>query len=287
MTISMYITILSTLILACFIVHLLSLCFFRIFIQCGCIVHLFQSRPFTNDRCHVSPADSPAPWDARTTTSPSLSEVAPPLDSTPNPSASFHVNPPTDPPHTSSLEAAGPDCFQGPRGPESRTLEQASAGKRSALGGGVGGGDGTKHREGSRTHRRSSGGKGQHPDELAGEPYGPKPHKSSRAKSKERRRERSNTPSQKRDSPKTDININGGNGCLDGTRNQHGSPVQLKALPKEPEMGQVDSRPNHNSKNSNSAASIRKVAVSPGPWKIPGSDKLPSTLRSATSTISR
>ncbi|XP_056603595.1 membrane-associated guanylate kinase, WW and PDZ domain-containing protein 2a isoform X8 [Triplophysa dalaica] len=230
--------------------------------------------------------DNPTAWDARTTTSPNLSEVAPPLDSISNPSASFHVIPQTDPPHTSSLEAASPDCFQGPRGPESRALEQVRKG--SALGSGVGGGDGTKQREGSRTNRRSSGGKGQHPDELAGEPYGPKPHKSSRAKSKDRRRERSNTPSRKRDSPKTDNNINGGNGCLDGNQNQQGSPVQLKALPKEPEKsGQVESRPNHNSKNSNSSASVRKVAVSPGLWKIPGSDKLPSTLRSATSTISR
>ncbi|XP_055045579.2 membrane-associated guanylate kinase, WW and PDZ domain-containing protein 2a isoform X9 [Misgurnus anguillicaudatus] len=236
--------------------------------------------------------DTPTPWDARTTTSPSLSEVAPPLESLSNPSASFHVNLPTDPPHTLSLETAAPDCFQGPRGSESRALEQSSVGKRSALAGGVGGGDGTKHREGSRTNRRSSRGKvqQQHPEELPGEPYEPKPHKSSRAKSKERRRERSNTPSRKRDSPKTcltDSKVNGGNGCLDGSSNQQGSPVPLKALPKEPEKGQAESRPSHNSKNSSSSASGRKATVSPGPWKIPGSDKLPSTLRSATSTISR
>ncbi|XP_058629732.1 membrane-associated guanylate kinase, WW and PDZ domain-containing protein 2a isoform X4 [Onychostoma macrolepis] len=233
-------------------------------------------------------ADSPAPWDAHTTASPSLSEVAPPLDSLSNPSASSHVNPPTDPPHTLSLEALGPDCSQGPRGPESRALEQATVGKRSALAGGVGGG--TKQREGSRTNRRSSGGKSQQQylDELAGEP---KSHKGSRAKSKERRRERSNTPSRKRDSPKTsptDTNMNGGNGCLDGSNNQQGSLVPFKALPKEPEKGQMnqESRPIHNSKTS-SSASGRKATVSPGPWKIPGSDKLPNTLRSATSTISR
>uniref|UniRef100_A0A8C2INA3 Membrane-associated guanylate kinase, WW and PDZ domain-containing protein 1 n=1 Tax=Cyprinus carpio TaxID=7962 RepID=A0A8C2INA3_CYPCA len=188
--------------------------------------------------------DSHAPWDAHTTAAPSLSEVAPPLDSLPNPSASSHMNPPTNPPHTS--------------GPESRALEQPSVGKRSALAGGVGGG--TKQREGSRTNRRSSGGKSQQQyfDELAGEP---KSLKSSRAKSKERRRER--------------------NGC----NNQHGALVPFKALTKEPEKGQM-SRPSHNSKTSNSASS-RKTTVSPGPWKIPGSDKLPSTLRSATSTISR
>ncbi|KAG1953175.1 membrane-associated guanylate kinase, WW and PDZ domain-containing protein [Pimephales promelas] len=232
--------------------------------------------------------DSPAPWDAHTTASPSLSEVAPPLDSLSNPSASSHVNPPTDPPHTLSLEAAGPDCSQGPRGPESRALEQANVGKRSSIAGGVGGG--TKQRESSRTNRRSSGGKvqQQYLDELAGEP---KSHKSSRAKSKERRRERSNTPSRKHDSPKTsptDTNMNGGNGCLDGSNNQQGALVPFKALPKEPEKRQIsqESRPSHNYKTS-SSASGRKATVSPGPWKIPGTDKLPSTLRSATSTISR
>lgn len=31
----------------------------------------------------------------------------------------------------------------------------------------------------------------------------------------------------------------------------------------------------------------RKATVSPGPWKIPGSDKLPSTLKSGTSAMSR
>ncbi|XP_052432993.1 membrane-associated guanylate kinase, WW and PDZ domain-containing protein 2 isoform X4 [Carassius gibelio] len=227
-------------------------------------------------------ADSPAPWDAHTTASPSLSEVAPPLDSLPNPSASSHMNPPTNPPHTSSLEAVGPDCCQDPRGPESRA--QASVGKRSAVAGGVGGG--TKQREGSRTNHRSSGGKSQQQylDEIAGEP---KSHKSSRAKSKERRREQSNTP-RKRDSPKTSPNVtnmNGGNGCLDGCNNQHGALVPFKALPKEPEKGQM-SHPSHNSKTS-SIASGRKATVSPGPWKIPGSDKLPSALRSANSTISR
>ncbi|XP_026065651.1 membrane-associated guanylate kinase, WW and PDZ domain-containing protein 2-like isoform X3 [Carassius auratus] len=227
-------------------------------------------------------ADSPAPWDAHTTASPSLSEVAPPLDSLPNPSASSHMNPPTNPPHTSSLEAVGPDCCQDPRGPESRA--QASVGKRSAVAGGVGGG--TKQREGSRTNHRSSGGKSQQQylDEIAGEP---KSHKSSRAKSKERRREQSNTP-RKRDSPKTSPNVtnmNGGNGCLDGCNNQHGALVPIIALPKEPEKVQM-SHPSHNSKTS-SIASGRKATVSPGPWKIPGSDKLPSTLRSANSTISR
>ncbi|XP_051974424.1 membrane-associated guanylate kinase, WW and PDZ domain-containing protein 2-like [Xyrauchen texanus] len=231
--------------------------------------------------------DSPTPWDARTTASPSLSEVAPPLDSLSNPSAS-HVNPPPDPPHTSSLEAKVPNSSQGPRGSESRALEQASMGKKS----GLAGRGGTKHREGGRTNRCSSEGKGrQHHDrdELLEESYESKPLKSSRAKSKERRRERSNTPSRKRESPKSlqpDTNINGGNGNPEGSGNQQGAAVQLKALPKEPVKGHVESRPDRNSKNSSNPPS-RKATVSPGPWKIPGSEKLPSTLRSANSTISR
>lgn len=31
----------------------------------------------------------------------------------------------------------------------------------------------------------------------------------------------------------------------------------------------------------------RSAAASPGPWNVPGSDKLPGTLRSWTSTVSR
>ncbi|XP_051977154.1 membrane-associated guanylate kinase, WW and PDZ domain-containing protein 2-like [Xyrauchen texanus] len=236
--------------------------------------------------------DSPTSRDSHTTTSPSLSEVAPPLDSLSNPSAS-HVNTHPDPPHTSPLEAAVPDGSHGPRGTESRALEQASNGKKSTLAGGVGGGGGTKYREAGRTNRRSSGGKGhqqQHADELGGEPYESKPLKSSQVKFKERRRERSNTPSRKRESPKSpppDTNINGGNGYPEGNGNQQVAPAQLKALPKEPGKGHVESRSDRNSKNNSRNPPGRKATVSPGPWKIPGSDKLPSTLRSATSTIGR
>uniref|UniRef100_A0A8C5NNQ3 Membrane-associated guanylate kinase, WW and PDZ domain-containing protein 2 n=1 Tax=Junco hyemalis TaxID=40217 RepID=A0A8C5NNQ3_JUNHY len=39
--------------------------------------------------------------------------------------------------------------------------------------------------------------------------------------------------------------------------------------------------------NRCSSPGIRKATVSPGPWKIPGSDKLPSVLKSGTSAMSR
>lgn len=53
---------------------------------------------------------------------------------------------------------------------------------------------------------------------------------------------------------------------------------------KESDRGLGERRPALPTKSS---ASGRKTTVSPGPWKIPGSDKLPSTLRSGTSTLSR
>lgn len=40
-----------------------------------------------------------------------------------------------------------------------------------------------------------------------------------------------------------------------------------------------------NTRSTNTA--VRKATVSPGPWKIPGSDKLPSVLKSGTSAMSR
>nr|XP_020840152.1 membrane-associated guanylate kinase, WW and PDZ domain-containing protein 2 isoform X5 [Phascolarctos cinereus] len=43
----------------------------------------------------------------------------------------------------------------------------------------------------------------------------------------------------------------------------------------------------HPSSARNATATTRKATVSPGPWKIPGSDKLPSVLKSDTSAMSR
>uniref|UniRef100_A0A8C7DCI2 Membrane-associated guanylate kinase, WW and PDZ domain-containing protein 1 n=1 Tax=Oncorhynchus kisutch TaxID=8019 RepID=A0A8C7DCI2_ONCKI len=68
-----------------------------------------------------------------------------------------------------------------------------------------------------------------------------------------------------------------------------GEPAQEKPRPREAERGPGETRPcrPNKSTSSGSTAAGRKATVSPGPWKIPGSDKLPSTLRSGTSTVSR
>ncbi|XP_030623627.1 membrane-associated guanylate kinase, WW and PDZ domain-containing protein 2a [Chanos chanos] len=244
-------------------------------------------------------ADSPAPWDTRPTASPSLSEVALPLDSLTSPSPSSHLSPPSDLPHPLPLEAAVPENMQNPQGLEPRSPEQVSTGKRKAQSSGASGSSRAKQREGGRSTRQGSGVKGQKSDEGDGEPVELKPSKSGRGRSKERRGEKSSMPSRKREpthSPETsktphpDASMNRGNGNLDGATILPGVPAQLKAQPREPEKGPGESRPSRTSKNttsSRSSASGRKSTVSPGPWKIPGSDKLPSTLRSGSSTVSR
>ncbi|XP_062373462.1 membrane-associated guanylate kinase, WW and PDZ domain-containing protein 2a [Sardina pilchardus] len=67
--------------------------------------------------------------------------------------------------------------------------------------------------------------------------------------------------------------------------------LEHKAQLRELERGGKESRGggsvggHHPTKSSGTSG--RKATVSPGPWKIPGSDKLPSTLRSGSSTVSR
>lgn len=43
----------------------------------------------------------------------------------------------------------------------------------------------------------------------------------------------------------------------------------------------------HSISTRSTNTTVRKATVSPGPWKIPGSDKLPSVLKSGTSAMSR
>lgn len=59
---------------------------------------------------------------------------------------------------------------------------------------------------------------------------------------------------------------------------------EVDPRPWEQDPGSGDSRLAPPSKSGTAG---RKTTVSPGPWKIPGSDKLPSALRAGTSTLSR
>ncbi|XP_076849055.1 membrane-associated guanylate kinase, WW and PDZ domain-containing protein 2a isoform X3 [Brachyhypopomus gauderio] len=222
-------------------------------------------------------ADSSAPWDAHPTASPSLSEVAPPFDSFTSPSPPSHMNPPTDP-HTSHPDTAD-SCPLASRGPE-----QGGVGRRSVEAG-------TSGVPTRKSGKAGTGGK--HSDHIPGGAQGPRPPKSGRARSKERRAERGQTPSRKRDpfespkAPRAEVDVNGGSGANPGGG---GGSAAVRGPPRELERPSEESRPNRASKSltSNSTSLVgRKATVSPGPWKIPGSDKLPNTLRSTTSTISR
>ncbi|KAJ6666345.1 hypothetical protein lerEdw1_000618 [Lerista edwardsae] len=68
----------------------------------------------------------------------------------------------------------------------------------------------------------------------------------------------------------------------------HGS--DLDHDPKEParKPSELPRKGHLHSINTHSTnATARKATVSPGPWKIPGSDKLPGVLKSGTSAMSR
>ncbi|XP_071057934.1 membrane-associated guanylate kinase, WW and PDZ domain-containing protein 2a isoform X2 [Pseudochaenichthys georgianus] len=206
--------------------------------------------------------DNAAPWDARPSASPSLSEVAPPIDSLSMPSPSSHLAP--DPPHLSPLDVPRDPVgkTERPKSPQKAELpnqDLTSQGRR---------GSSRAKKEGGRsTHKGPRG-----PQTTEGEGSGePKPSRSTRGRSKERNLQRESTESPQL--PHT-------NGTSRGDVERYGGVQQ-----GESERSLGESRPSLPQKSSSAAG--RKATVSPGPWKIPGSDKLPSTLRTGTSTLSR
>ncbi|XP_074482544.1 membrane-associated guanylate kinase, WW and PDZ domain-containing protein 2a isoform X2 [Sebastes fasciatus] len=223
--------------------------------------------------------DNAAPWDARPSASPSLSEVAPPIDSLSMSSPSSHLAP--DPPHLPPLDvprdpAARDGRTERSKSPQKAELLNPDQGRRAASTGG----SGRAKKEGGRSthkgHRVQPAAEGDIGKEE------PKPSRSTRGRSKERdtgdNRESTESPSSSK-LPHTN-----GNSMEDVERYGGGQQVESEpSRPREPDRGLGESRTN---KSSGSAAG-RKATVSPGPWKIPGSDKLPSTLRTGTSTLSR
>uniref|UniRef100_A0A671VXY8 Membrane-associated guanylate kinase, WW and PDZ domain-containing protein 1 n=1 Tax=Sparus aurata TaxID=8175 RepID=A0A671VXY8_SPAAU len=169
--------------------------------------------------------DNAAPWDARPSASPSLSEVAPPIDSLSMSSPSSHLVPAPDPPLLPPLDiprdaVAGDSRKERSKSPQKAELlspDPNSHGRRAATTGGS-------------SRAKKEGGRSTHKGE--------------------------------------DVERYGG-----------GQQQQQQA-----ESGLGESRPSLPNKSSGGGAAGRKATVSPGPWKIPGSDRLPSTLRTGTST---
>ncbi|XP_047192329.1 membrane-associated guanylate kinase, WW and PDZ domain-containing protein 2a isoform X4 [Scophthalmus maximus] len=241
--------------------------------------------------------DNAAPWDARPSASPSLSEVAPPIDSLSMSSPSSHLAPAPDPPHLPPLEVprdAGPrdGRTERPKSPQKAELlnpDPFGQGRRAA----TTGGSGRAQKEGGRSthkgHRVQPATEGEGGKE--GQSGEPKASRSARGRSKERstgdNRESTNSPCCAK-LPQTNGNSREDVERYGGGRQQQVEPEQRKPRPRELDRGLGENRPSlPNKSTSSGGVAGRKATVSPGPWKIPGSDKLPSTLRTGTSTLSR
>ncbi|XP_029969060.1 LOW QUALITY PROTEIN: membrane-associated guanylate kinase, WW and PDZ domain-containing protein 2a [Salarias fasciatus] len=190
--------------------------------------------------------DNAPPWDARPSASPSLSEVAPPIDSLSMPSPPSHLvpAPAPDPPHPPPPDVPRDPAARDGRTERSKSPQKAEPPSPAAAGAKKEGGRST--RKGRRAQRGQPG-----PDGEAGAE--PRPPRSGRGRSEEKGAGDHGLPHPPH------ANGNGRDG---------GKPVE------PPDRGR-------------SAGAGRKATVSPGPWKIPGSDRLPGALRAGTSTLSR
>ncbi|XP_035003625.2 membrane-associated guanylate kinase, WW and PDZ domain-containing protein 2a isoform X5 [Hippoglossus stenolepis] len=241
--------------------------------------------------------DNAAPWDARPSASPSLSEVAPPIDSLSMSSPSSHLAPAPDPSHLLPLDIPRDAGARDGRTERSKSPQKAELLNPDPIGQGrraaSTGGSGRAKKEGGRSshkgHRvqpttEGEGGKEGQSGEL-------KASRSTRGRSKERHtgetRESTHSPSCSK-LPHTN-----GNSREDVERygvgwQQQVESEQCKPRPRDRSLGESrPSLPNKSTSSGGGGVAGRKVTVSPGPWKIPGSDKLPSTLRTGTSTLSR
>lgn len=225
--------------------------------------------------------DNAAPWDACPTASPSLSEVAPPIDSLAMPSPSSHLA--ADPPHLPPLDVPprGDGRKERPRSPQkSPELPHPDQGRRAPSCGG----SGRAKRDGGRSTRRSHRTQPGTAESEGVTEAEPRPLRSSRSPEREAAHSPGSAPLL--------LNANGSGRedlehCGGMQQQQHGEAEQMHTRTREAVLG--ESRPNLPIKTGGAAAvaSGRKSTVSPGPWKIPGSDKLPSGLRTGTSTLSR
>lgn len=242
--------------------------------------------------------DNAAPWDARPSASPSLSEVALPIDSLSMSSPSSHLAPAPDPPHLLPLDVPRDTVARDNRTERSKSPQKAellnpdpvSQGRRAA----TTGGSGRAKKEGGRSthkgHRMQPTTEGEGGKE--GQSGEPKLSRSTRGRSKERNtgdtRESTHSPSSSKlphtnGNSRDDVERYSG-----GLQHQQVEPEQSKPRVRELDRGLGESRLSLPNKiTSSGSAAGRKATVSPGPWKIPGSDKLPSTLRTGTSTLSR
>ncbi|XP_017667073.1 PREDICTED: membrane-associated guanylate kinase, WW and PDZ domain-containing protein 2-like [Lepidothrix coronata] len=267
--------------------------------------------------------DEPNSWSAPSATSPGLPEVALSLEDIISPLSSSHIAPPSDPSHQISLEPTWdikrehdvrkPKELSVNGHKKKRLGEQR---ERSASPKKV---DRSKHEEASwkgyseSKNKTTDGGRptseskavghsimieagarehvcaGTSSDEQFGRVRKPESKRGGSLSKKEDHR--STNISEKKSAAASDhVKIDTGatktyssNRCSSPGSDMDHSQREPDGKPSEfPRKGHL-----HSISTRSTNTTVRKATVSPGPWKIPGSDKLPSVLKSGTSAMSR
>ncbi|NXO19750.1 MAGI2 protein, partial [Cisticola juncidis] len=266
--------------------------------------------------------DEPNSWSAPSATSPGLPEVALSLDDIISPLSSSHIAPPSDPSHQISPEPTWdikrehdvrkPKELSVNGHKKKRLGEQR---ERSASPKKV---DRSKHEEASwkgyseGKHKTTDGGRPTSESKAVGhsvmieagarehvcagtsdEQFGRlrKPEgKRGGSLSKKEDHRSANTSEKKSAAAPDHVKIDtgatktySGNRCSSPGSDLDHSQRDPDGKPSEfPRKGHL-----HTISTRSTNTTVRKATVSPGPWKIPGSDKLPSILKSGTSAMSR
>ncbi|XP_054129625.1 membrane-associated guanylate kinase, WW and PDZ domain-containing protein 2 isoform X6 [Melozone crissalis] len=264
--------------------------------------------------------DEPNSWSAPSATSPGLPEVALSLDDIISPLSSSHIAPPSDPSHQISPEPTWDikrehdvrkpkelsvnghkkkrlgeqrERSASPKKVDRSKHEEASwkgysGGKNKTTDGGrptsesKAVGHGVMIEAGAREHMCAGSS-----DEQFGRLRKPE---SKRGGSLSKRDHRSTNTSEKSAAAPDHVKTNtgatktyGSNRCSSPGSDTDHSQRDPDGKPSEfPRKGHL-----HSISTRSTNTTVRKATVSPGPWKIPGSDKLPSVLKSGTSAMSR
>ncbi|XP_071659580.1 membrane-associated guanylate kinase, WW and PDZ domain-containing protein 2 isoform X20 [Patagioenas fasciata] len=265
--------------------------------------------------------DEPNSWSAPSATSPGLPEVALSLDDIISPLSSSHIAPPSDPSHQISPEPTWdikrehdvrkPKELSVNGHKKKRLGEQR---ERSASPKKV---DRSKHEEASwkgyseGKNKAADGGRPTSESKVVGHSVmieaGAREHvcagtsdeqfgrlrkpESKRGGSLGKREDHKSTNTSEKSAAASDhVKLDPGvtktyssNRCSSPGSDMDHSQRDPDGKPSEfPRKGRL-----HSISTRSTNTTVRKATVSPGPWKIPGSDKLPSVLKSGTSAMSR
>ncbi|XP_074490263.1 membrane-associated guanylate kinase, WW and PDZ domain-containing protein 2 isoform X2 [Sebastes fasciatus] len=223
--------------------------------------------------------DCVGPWDSLSTAHTALQEVT--LDPYPTPSLSSHPASAPDSPHQLHLEATACTADKAPQLPDHSSMRGATGGRSTQ----------------QKSIIRGSGEVDCGPGDRQPRPLPPKAVLGRSVERRERQRETC-SPCCERKGVHTQalstvwpwdpyVSVNGASlGAGDGPVSLQERLVSRGLFPREEERAGGHGGLCCPSKTLEDPPA-RSAAASPGPWNVPGSDKLPGTLRSWTSTVSR